>query len=219
MQLKELLSSGLYRQNLDFWYRAWNMVKVPYTQMLDLPYLKAIPENLKAHGAKKVLDLGCGSGWLSVYLARMGFSVTGIDVAPHAIVLARSWAAQEELSIVFNVADIADIDYEKATFDAVVANSIFEHFTLNLACAVVAKLRSLLIDGGLLIACFDRVGTGPGECYKLDDGTQVYTDKSRRGMMLRYFSDQEILTLFKDWQIEIFQTLENGSRFLVVAAT
>ena len=51
-------------------------------------YLSQIPDKLRTHGAKRILDLGCGSGWLSIYLARNGFNVTGIDIAEHAVKLA-----------------------------------------------------------------------------------------------------------------------------------
>jgi cyclopropane fatty-acyl-phospholipid synthase-like methyltransferase len=215
MTLKDLLCSEEYRANLDFWYRAWNMCKTPYTQMPDLPYLPWIPQTLSEHGAKTVLDLGCGSGWLSIYLAREGFQVTGVDVAAHAIDLARMWANQEDWQIRFDISDIADISYGRASFQSVVANSIFEHLTLELAATTVDQLYEILIENGVFIGCFDLVGTGPGEYYKLEDGTHVYTDKGRKGMMLRCFSDEEIKTLFSRWKIEQFETLESGSRYVV----
>jgi methylase of polypeptide subunit release factors len=60
----------VYQENISFWEKAWNMCKVPYTQLPDLSYIPRIAEELKKNGAKKVLDLGCGSGWLAVYLAQ-----------------------------------------------------------------------------------------------------------------------------------------------------
>src|SRR5579875_3895069 len=91
--LEQWLKSDVYRENADFWARAWNMVKTPYTQMPDLPYITAIPEALSRQGVRRVLDLGCGSGWLSIFLARQGFFVTGVDLAEHAVELARQSSA------------------------------------------------------------------------------------------------------------------------------
>src|SRR5688572_24424069 len=105
------LDSEVYTQNIKFWERAWNAVKTPYTQMPDLPYLQTIPDTLQQAGASKILDLGCGSGWLSIYLARAGFEVHGIDIAPHALELAQQWAEQESLTAKFSVADIAEIPF------------------------------------------------------------------------------------------------------------
>lgn len=212
--LETWLKSAVYKENIDFWERVWNMVKVPYTQLPDLPYLTSIPAGLRAAGVKRVLDLGCGSGWLSIFLAREQFLVTGVDVAAHAIELARQWADKEDLKVSFDVYDIAALPYPASSFDSVVANSIFEHLTAELARATMQKLKEILVPGGTLFACFDKVGSGPGEYYLLDDGTHVYTDKGRRGMLLRNFSDEELSFLLADWHIIKQETLESGSRIV-----
>ncbi len=213
-ELPDELTTDIYSENIAFWDKAWNPVKTAYTQMPDLPYLESIPRNLKEHGCQSVLDLGCGSGWLSIYLARLGFSVTGIDIAEQAINLAGAWAEQENLKITFEAGDITSMNYAAGTFDAVVANSIFEHLTLNLAQTTVAELFSLLRPGGIFFGCFDQVGTGPGEYFELTDKTHVYTDKGRKGMLLRCFNDAELKQLFSGWQIISLETIESGSRLL-----
>ncbi len=211
----QLRASEVYRENLEFWHQAWSMCTKPYTKMPDLEYLPWIPERLNASGAKRVLDLGCGSGWLSVFLARQGFQVTGIDVSEHALALGKQWAAMEDLQIQFDVGDLGCLPYPANSFDAVVANSIIEHLPLSLALVAMATLKKAVIPGGTFVGCFDKVGTGPGEYFKLEDGTQVYTDKSRKGMMLRYFPDDEVKELFNGWTIVELKTLESGSRFVV----
>lgn len=211
----QLRSSSEYRANIEFWHQAWNMCTKPYTKMPDLEYLPWIPEKLHAASASRVLDLGCGSGWLSVFLARQGFKVTGIDVADHALELGKQWAAMEDLKIQFDSGDLGDLPYPDNSFDAVVANSIIEHLPLSLALVAMAKLRTVIVSGGTFIGCFDKVGTGPGEYYKLEDGTQVYTDKSRKGMMLRYFPDDELKELLNGWKIDELKTLDSGTRFVV----
>lgn len=213
-KLRQLVSSEEYQNNLHFWERAWNMVKAPYTQMPDLPYLEKIPPLLKNVQTQTVLDLGCGSGWLSIFLARRGFVVTGVDISTHAIELAKTWATAEKLAIDFKALDIADISFPDGSFDAVVANSIFEHFTYDMAKITLSRLRHMLVPDGQFIGCFDKVGGGPGEYYELSDRTHVYTDKARRGMLLRYFSNEELRSLFEDWKVSIFEELPNGSRFV-----
>jgi SAM-dependent methyltransferase len=213
-RLGDLLTSQTYQDNLEFWQRAWSGVKAPYTQMPDLPYLESIPAWLTERRVKSVLDLGCGSGWLAIFLARRGFQVTGLDVAEHAIQLARTWADEEDLEIEFDVGDIADMDYAMGSFDAVVANSIFEHLTWDLAEHALKRLKSILLPKGCFIGCFDKVGTGPGDYYELGDGSHIYTDKGRRGMLLRNFSDEELKKLFSGWTISRFEEFDSGSRFI-----
>lgn len=185
----------VYQENITFWEKAWNMCKVPYTQLPDLSYIPRIADELKKNGAKKVLDLGCGSGWLAVYLARQGFEVVGVDVSAQAINLANTWASQEDLKISFDVADASQLQYQAGSFDAVVANSIFEHFPIKQAQQLTDKVNTMLKDGGIFIGCFDKVGGGPGEYYTLEDGTHVYTDKARKGMMLRRYELDELHSL------------------------
>jgi SAM-dependent methyltransferase len=210
-----IVSPQAYQENIDFWDKAWNGVKAPYTQMPDLQYLPKILESFEQGKHGKVLDLGCGSGWLSVFLARNGFDVVGVDLAAHAIELGKMWADQESLKIDFQVQDISNLSFAEKTFTGVIANSIFEHLTYDLAEQTAKKIYWLLADKGVFFGCFDMVGTGPGEYYKLDDGTHVYTDKGRKGMLLRCFSDDELRRIFAGWQIQELSSIEGGSRILV----
>ncbi len=73
---QDILGSQVYAENVDFWNRAWSPVKTAYTQMPDLPYLTLMMSELASKAPTNVLDLGCGSGWLSILLARNGFDVT-----------------------------------------------------------------------------------------------------------------------------------------------
>jgi len=205
----------VYQENISFWEKAWNMCKVPYTQLPDLSYIPRIADELKKNGAKKVLDLGCGSGWLAVYLARQGFEVVGVDVSAQAIHLANTWASQEDLKISFDVADASQLQYQDGSFDAVVANSIFEHFPIKQAQQLTDKVYTMIKDGGIFIGCFDKVGSGPGEYYTLEDGTHVYTDKARKGMMLRRYELDELQDLFKAFKTMENDEVDGGSIFLV----
>ncbi|CAN5518096.1 hypothetical protein BH11CYA1_BH11CYA1_02970 [soil metagenome] len=214
-QAPDLPFEVVYQENIGFWEKAWNMCKVPYTQLPDLSYIPRIADELNKVGAKKVLDLGCGSGWLAVYLARQGFEVVGVDVSAQAIKLADTWASQEDLKISFEVGDASKLEYQAGSFDAVVANSIFEHFPLQQAEQLTDKVKTVLKDEGIFIGCFDKVGGGPGEYYSLQDGTHVYTDKARKGMMLRRYTLEELQNLFKNFKSMTNDEVDGGSIFVV----
>lgn len=214
---EQILGSKIYAENVEFWNRAWGPVKTAYTQMPDLPYINPMISELASHAPANVLDLGCGSGWLSILLARNGFEVTGVDVAEQAINLAKDWASQESHSIDFQVKDMALLDFGPNTFESCVANSIFEHFPFELTRTIFKQLKSIMAPNAVFIGCFDKVGTGPGEYYKLEDETHVYTDKGRKGMLLRCYSDEELKTLLSEAGFEItkIQTYEPGTRYIV----
>lgn len=205
----------VYQENIDFWEKAWAMVKTPYKQLPNMSYVSRIPQELNSRNVKSVLDLGCGSGWLSVYLAREGFAVTGVDVSSQAINLGKMWSDEENLAIDFVVEDLAHLTFADKQFDAVVANSIFEHFPLDKALLIAQKVFGMLKAGGTFIGCFDNVGGGPGEYYTLADGTHVYTDKGRKGMLLRKFSDAELATLCAQFAAVTTDEVDSGSKFLI----
>lgn len=72
----------------------------------------------------RVLDVGCGSGAISVALARnLPFSrVTGLDVSPEAIEIARGNAKELKVNVDFVQADIFKWGGEPESFDIVVSN-------------------------------------------------------------------------------------------------
>ena len=53
----------------------------------------------------RILELGCGDGALSCFLARQGFDVTGIDISPGMVEEAKQRAAREGVAVRFEVAD------------------------------------------------------------------------------------------------------------------
>lgn len=54
----------------------------------------------------KALDLGCGAGVFSVYMAKAGYDVTGLDFIPKALELARKYAASKNVQVNWVHADL-----------------------------------------------------------------------------------------------------------------
>ena len=65
----------------------------------------------------RALDLGCGTGTNSLYLARHGFQVVGVDFSPKAIATARAKAKSAKLAIDFHVADVTHLEFLNPAFD------------------------------------------------------------------------------------------------------
>src|ERR1700759_173831 len=73
-----------------------------------------VAERAKLAGAR-VLDVGCGGGLLCEALASAGAQVTGIDLAPGMIEVARLHAAEQGLDITYEVVSAEEIS--PAEFD------------------------------------------------------------------------------------------------------
>lgn len=102
-----------------------------------------------------VLDVGCGGGLLSEPMARMGATVTGIDVTELNIGVARLHAERSGLAIDYSVATAEELADEGRMFDIVLAMEVVEHVAdVNLFLAACSRL---VAPGGLLfIATINR---------------------------------------------------------------
>jgi 2-polyprenyl-6-hydroxyphenyl methylase/3-demethylubiquinone-9 3-methyltransferase len=75
-----------------------------------------------------ILDVGCGGGLLCESLARAGAKVTGIDLAPGMIEVARLHAAEQGLDITYEVVPAEELVSTKpAAFDVVTCMEMLEH--------------------------------------------------------------------------------------------
>jgi cyclopropane fatty-acyl-phospholipid synthase-like methyltransferase len=73
---------------------------------------------------RTVLDLGCGTGITSIYMARQGCRVTGVDMADQLIVHAQKYNSNKNVEYI--VADATELDLERK-FDIIVLADVVEH--------------------------------------------------------------------------------------------
>ena len=98
---------------------------------------------------RRILDVGCGGGLLSEALARAGAEVTGIDLAPGMIEVARLHAAEGGLAIDYRVAPAEELALQRpAQFHVVTCMEMLEH--VPDPAAMTATLARLLAPGGAL---------------------------------------------------------------------
>lgn len=72
----------------------------------------------------KVLEVGCGTGRTSCYLAKEGAEVTGLDVRPKMLEKAKTRADREGVRIDWMEGDIHRLPFDSETFDVVFAESV-----------------------------------------------------------------------------------------------
>ena len=98
---------------------------------------------------RRVLDVGCGGGLLSESMTRAGAQVTGVDLAPGMIEVARLHAAESGLAIDYRVASAEELaQASPGHFDVVTCMEMLEH--VPDPAAMIATLARLLAPGGAL---------------------------------------------------------------------
>lgn len=97
----------------------------------------------------RVLDLGCGPGWTTLFLARAGFEVLGVDIAERMVEIARERAARENVAAEFQVADMEELDLPAKDFDGVLLFDSLHH--CDGYAAVLRRACAHLRPGGVLL--------------------------------------------------------------------
>ncbi|AEF96951.1 class I SAM-dependent methyltransferase [Methanotorris igneus] len=97
----------------------------------------------------KILDVGCGTGFLSLILAELGHEVVGIDLSEGMLNKAREKAKNLGLDIEFMVGDAENLPFEDNTFDAIVERHIL--WTLPNPKKAIKEWMRVLKDGGKII--------------------------------------------------------------------
>lgn len=158
--------------------------------------LECVIRFLTQHQPKRICDFGCGSGEMACRLGRIGFSVTGLDVSPELIEVARHRARLDgvEDRVNFVVADGGARDLSVGKFDAVLAMSVLHHLPLEDG---LATLESLLLPGGR-VAIHEPVAYSKGLQW-LRDRTPVRKDISPDE---RQLSAAEILRIQERFEVE-----------------
>jgi SAM-dependent methyltransferase len=105
---------------------------------------------LDLHAGASLVELGCGSGWMTRFAARHGVQAEGYDISPEMIEIARAEAAREGLDVVFEAGDFEELDLGRR-FDACLVYDALHHSAHPervFACAH----RALKPGGRLLVA-------------------------------------------------------------------
>jgi len=107
-----------------------------------------------------ILDVGCGTGSLSVVLAGMGHEVTGIDLSPAMIAAAEAKAARHGLAVEFFVMDAAFPQLPPRHFDGLICRHLL--WALPDPHKVLQRWSELLQPEGRLILIEGYWDTGGG---------------------------------------------------------
>jgi 2-polyprenyl-3-methyl-5-hydroxy-6-metoxy-1,4-benzoquinol methylase len=90
------------------------------------PYLRE-QYDFSNYTGKKILDLGCGSGVLSIVLARNGANVTAVDLTENATKMTQQNSALQKLDIKVVRSDAENLAFASNSFDYVLSWGVLHH--------------------------------------------------------------------------------------------
>jgi 2-polyprenyl-3-methyl-5-hydroxy-6-metoxy-1,4-benzoquinol methylase len=159
------LTFSQFRYNHD-----WRPLSLgPQLINFRLPEIRYVLDRATPRPGMRVLDLGCGAGWLSLEMARRGAHVTGMDISPTNLALGRYMAEtnarnfpqlyerfvglpcrlEEFGSVEYVYADLNGVTLPKNEYDAVVVWDSLHHVA-NLE-GLLEQVRTALKPGGAFI--------------------------------------------------------------------
>jgi SAM-dependent methyltransferase len=126
----------------------------------------------------RALDLACGTGRNTLWLAGQGWKVTAVDGAPAAIEILRHRAAMQGVTLDARVADLEKGEYsiEPSAWDLIVISYYLQRDLLE-------PSKHGVVPGGIVLAIVHITEPGEEPTYK----------RLRPGELLEYFAGWEIL--------------------------
>jgi SAM-dependent methyltransferase len=196
-------------------------------------FLAGLPPAAADRAPPALLDVGCGDGRLGKRLYERGFSVTGVDISPDAVLAARALAVSAEVpgrSLRFHEADFA------ADLPSRIEGGPFDIVVCQLVVSIIGDVRNRrnllrhmwhnLRPGGWLYlsasGVSDTINPGYARLYA-DDASQTgeqhsYFSRDEDGgvlYMTHHFTVEELLDLIQSEgfvEINVKQELEVSSR-------
>ena len=148
--MEQKVNNDIYNTYGDRWYeadddpvallRAESKTKTPW-----------VIDRIKDHGllnqSTKVLDVGCGAGFLSNALAKQGLQVTGVDLSEESLKVAAKY--DETKCVHYQTADAYKLPFADGTFDVLTAMDFLEH--VENPDQIIKEFSRVLKSNGLFV--------------------------------------------------------------------
>ncbi|MBN2094666.1 MAG: class I SAM-dependent methyltransferase [Candidatus Aenigmarchaeota archaeon] len=188
----------------------WNSIFKTQKDILNdpIPEMKNVIEILKKMNARKVLDLGCGSGRHTILLAKKGFEVYGLDNAKEGLALTRKKLKALGLKAKLKNWDCyKPFPYRDGFFDAVVSTQTINHNYRKKVQGCISEMKRVLSPGGLIFVTVasrrrlsPRAGL-PGKFKTVAPNTYIPLDGHEKGIPHLIYTKALLRQDFKGFEI------------------
>jgi len=160
-----------------------------------------LPVLTKAN-VKYVLDLGCGAGRHTRFLAEQGFQVTAVDTAESALALTSDSIKRASLKANVQKMDMVDLKRLRVQYDFILSWNVIYHATLTVLADVIEQIYQAVKPGGFVLLTLNSLrNQACGEGDEIEPGTFTHFQKLDRAEIHHYSDRQEVLTLLSSWEI------------------
>ena len=152
-RIERLFPNWTHRRHRHRWDRQWAKPEFSPFWKTDQPQ-KELVEAIKSGWFPKnqrIIDVGCGNGEVSRWLADRGFAVLGIDYSAAAIENCRRLAAGQPNPPTFEVADLCDENLRLEPAFSLIDRGCFHRIVANLRPVFAQTIARATVEGGHLL--------------------------------------------------------------------
>ena len=142
------INNDFYNTLGERWYTAYDdpVALLRAETKLTGPWIAStISDIFPAPSRCRILDVGCGAGFLSNRMAEFGYQVTGIDLSEDSLVVARKYDTTQNVQ--YLSANAYQLPFEDNSFQVVSAMDFLEH--VDHPDKVIREISRVLAPGGL----------------------------------------------------------------------
>lgn len=187
------------------WQKLWQDPQIAklWSEFPPVPEVETMADLLEAEGGRRVLDIGCGMGRHTVYLAARGFEVTATDNAAAAIAGCRRSLEAARLHAELLQIEMTDFPFPDGHFHGIVSSYVIHHCDGPTLRRIIGLITQKLAPGGAFV--WVRPSPRHCECGKgreVDPGTWV-DDNHREGPVPHHYAtEEEVRRLLVAYDIE-----------------
>ncbi len=170
----------------------------------------------------RILDLGCGTGRHTIFLARLGFNVYGFDASPKALSMTQEFLNNEGLEVTLceHLME-TPFPYDDNFFDAVISIQVIHHNLMKDIRRTISEIERVLKPGGIIFVTFPVLHPGPvseeddWQLVEVEEGTYIPQKGWESGIPHHYFTLEEIPVEFQSFEIHDIYLDETDHRCVI----
>lgn len=191
---------NLQKEYWDNFYKSISNGEPKYDSWLDK--YKNILINSKD---TPIIDLGCGLGNDTLYLEERGYEVISCDFSEKALIRLSNFIDNLKIKC-FDLKD--GLPFKDNCAKVVISDLSLHYFTWDDTQKILKDINRILMNEGVLLC---RVNSTNDKNYGAGQGIEIEENfYNIGGKLKRFFNEQQLKKLFKDWDIQYINETEVG---------
>jgi len=186
------------------WQKLWQDPEIAkrWAEAPPLPEVVEMADRFDEEGRKRVLDIGCGIGRHTIYLAARGFEVTATDNAPSAIASCKESLEKAGVKAEVMELDMRNMPFADGHFDGIISSHVIHHERLAVIESVIVSITRKLSNRGYFVWAMptpDHFECGLGE--EIEPGTWAGAEHREGPVPHHFCTEHEIYKLLHEYEI------------------